>query len=354
MKKIFAIALALVMVLSMASAFAAANLPGSCSWGTWDCTTYTAKCGSAHAEVVKFVRTNDCDPFVESDCAGVVIGEKVYFGVKVVFDADVNPQWLAHAATKLTVKSSKTTPVIADEKQLLAAVKAGDNTLDGKTDAEVAKAVSGKTFWWNGTALVEEFTKACVYQSAVADSTAVKVCANVEYEWNGVGLLGGEEVDFGKYSAFYTEKDGKKLVCVTDKSTGDKATFGIVNGVVKTIETYDVRTSAGKVYVAYAGGKFYGIDYGKVTANSTEADLYAALAADGDTCSYLPAMMQFLGLDFGTCVNADGVKAFFGWDDDDAFKACATWSKNAASIVDAECVVAIPKTGDASVLAWLF
>ena len=31
-----------------------------------------------------------------------------------------------------------------------------------------------------------------------------------------------------------------------------------------------------------------------------------------------------------------------------------SWSDKGASIVDAECVVAIPKTGDASVLAWLF
>ena len=60
MKKIFAIALALVMVLSMASAFAAATLPGTCSFGSWDCTTYANKCGVAKAEVVLFVKGNNC------------------------------------------------------------------------------------------------------------------------------------------------------------------------------------------------------------------------------------------------------------------------------------------------------
>ena len=343
MKKIFAIALALVMVLSMASAFAAATLPGTCDWGTWDCTTYTSRCGVAHAEVVKFIRTNDCDPFVESDCAAVVKGERVYFGVKVVFDENVNEQWYNHAATNLDITFSK----LVD--------KAGTTVADlNNYSIQVAgkdyKAVSGKTYWFAfaGTAagtLVEEFSDACVGEG-YATSTAVKVCANVDYDFDGMSYLDGEMINFGKYSAYYNAT--KKQVIIKDNATNDSAAFGIVDGVVKTVET------GSKVYNAYYNGKFYGIDWEKAKNANTDAGYYAALVGDGDTCSYLPAMMQFLKLEFGTCVTAEGVQNFFGWKDDEAFKACATWSKNASSIVDAECVVAIPKTGDASVLAWLF
>ena len=338
MKKIFAIALALVMVLSMASAFAAASMPGTCDWGTWDCTTYTSNCGVAHAEVVKFVRTNDCDPFVESDCAGVVIGEHVYFGVKVVFDKDVNVQWLKHANTKLTVKTSKTTAATAidDKVSLLGALVAGNSDWGSSTTTkDIAKYVSGKTYWFNGTALVEEFSNACVYTKPIADSTGVKVCANVEYDFDG--KTGA--VDFGKYTVEYVaaSSTAPAYLEVTDVATNDVASFFIIDGKVNCVGIN------GKVYNAYVNNTFYGWD-----------STYNKFAADADTCMFLQAMMGFLKINIGDCVTDDGIKAFLGWDDDDAFKVCTTWSKNASAIVDAECVVAIPKTGDASVLAWLF
>ena len=343
MKKIFAIALALVMVLSMASAFAAASMPGTCDWGTWDCTTYTSKCGVAHAKVVKFVRTNDCDPFVESDCAAVVKGERVYFGVQVVFDENVNEQWYNHAGTNLDLTFSKLEYVDGS------AFPAAMNDISIKVDGKAAKDVSGKTYWvdFSTGKLVDEFDGAkCVVANAYASSTSAKVCANVDYDFDGMSYLDGEMINFGKYSAYYNAT--KKQVIIKDNATNDSAAFGIVDGVVKTVET------GSKVYNAYYNGKFYGIDWEKAKKATTDAEYYAALVGDGDTCSYLPAMMQFLKLEFGTCVTAEGVQNFFGWKDDEAFKSCATWSKNASSIVDAECVVAIPKTGDASVLAWLF
>ena len=346
MKKIFAIALAVVMVLSMASAFAAANLPGSCSWGAWSCTTYTANCGVAKAEVVKFVKTNDCDPYVQSDCAAVVTGLPVFYGVKVVFEENVNEQWFKHANTKLVVTISNIDAITG----LMTGVVSADLDAFGVSYDDVKK---GGTFWLakdtTGYKLVKDadFDGAdCVFGGNAA-KTSAKVCANVEYEWNGQGWLDGNYVQFGKYEARYDAD--KKQIIVNDKATGDSAAFGIADGVVKTVET------GTKVYNAYYNGKFYGIDTSKInTANGITQDMYAALAGDGDTCSFLPAMMQALGLEFGTCVNADGIKAFFGWDDDDAFKSCVTWDKNAQGVVNAECVVAIPKTGDASVLAWLF
>ena len=55
MKKIFAIALALVMVLSMASAFA--TLQCDPKWD-WAGTTYTYDCGTAQIFVDEYVRAN--------------------------------------------------------------------------------------------------------------------------------------------------------------------------------------------------------------------------------------------------------------------------------------------------------
>ena len=332
MKKIFAIALALVMVLSMASAFAAANLPGSCSWGTWDCTSYTANCGVAKAEVVKFVRTNDCDPFVESDCAAVVKGERVYFAFKVTFEENVNKEWFEHEATLLKLSYTN----LCSDATLAAAVADADYYLDamGKTYDDVKK---GGTFWVTKAGqLVKDFDADTCVREGYAKSTGVKVCANVAYKFDGkTGVM-----DFGKYTVEYKTDATSNYLKVVDKATSDVAYFDIGSGTLKGIEV-----AGNKIYNAYANGKFYGIKYDGANAE---------IIVDGDTCSYLPAMMQFLKLEFGACVTDDGVKAFLGWDDDDAFKACATWSKNASSIVDADCVVAIPKTGDASVLAWLF
>ena len=330
MKKIFAIALALVMVLSMASAFAAASLPGTCDWGSWDCTTYTSRCGIAKAQVVKFIRTNDCDPFVESNCAAVVKGEKVYFGVKVVFDENVNEQWYTDNGTNLDITFSK-----------LVTADGGTTAVADRTDKSIVvtgkdyKAVSGKTFWYDFVAdtLVEEFSNDCVGWG-YAGSTGVKVCANVDFDEDGKDFV----VDLGKYTAKYDTT--KKAIYVKDNATAEEAWFDVTTGKLMGIEV-----AGNKIYNAYANGKFYGVKYND---NKTEA----TLIADGEACSYLPAMMQFLGLEFGDCVTEEGIQNFFGWKDDEAFKACATWSKNASSIVDTECVVSIPKTGDVSVVAY--
>ena len=52
------------------------------------------------------------------------------------------------------------------------------------------------------------------------------------------------------------------------------------------------------------------------------------------------------------CINEVNFQANFGWNDEQTD--CFDWSEKGAAVVDTDCVVAIPKTGDASVLAWLF
>ena len=61
-------------------------------------------------------------------------------------------------------------------------------------------------------------------------------------------------------------------------------------------------------------------------------------------------MMVFTGLNFGTCVNADTIKANFGWYNKSWN--CTNYNKNGLAVVNPECQVAIPKTGDVSVVAY--
>ena len=324
MKKIFAIALALVMVLSMASAFAAATMPGTCSFGAWDCTTFTSKCGVAKAEVVLFVKGNNCyETYTASNCAGVVNGEHLFYGVKVTFEENVNEQWFNHFNTKLKITYKDITaqygkPAAKADKDLFLANM-------NKTYSDVKK---GGTFWVNfkNSQLVsaDDFDDNCV-DDGWAATTKAKVCANVAYNFDGVStnlkdiwgnLMNNGWIDFGQYSVYNNGAGAFEVR--NNAATNEVATFNTVNG------------------------KLYGWN---ATTNQ--------YVTEGTTCSFLPDMLKFLGIsDLGTCMTGDAIKAHFGWNDDGAAKSCKTWNKDAVAIVNPECQVAIPKTGDVSVVAY--
>lgn len=340
MKKIFAIALALVMVLSMASAFAAATLPGTCSFGAWDCTTYTNKCGVAKAEVVLFVKGNNCyETYTASNCAGVVKGEHLFYGIKVIFDENVNKQWFEHEDTQLIVTYKDITARYGNT----AAKTMAPTFLSGmgKTYNDVKK---GGTFWVdfrNGTLVsADDFDDNCV-DDGWAATTKAKVCANIQYKFDGTAAdlknAAGQQmdrgwIDFGQYSVYNNGAGAFEVR--NNAATNEVATFNTVNGKLNSI------VINGQSYGAFKDGKLYGwngVQY----------------VTEGTTCSFLPDMLKFLGIsDLGTCMTGDAIKAHFGWDDDGAAKSCKTWNKDAVAIANAECQVAIPKTGDVSVVAY--
>lgn len=236
MKKIFAIALALVMVLSMASAFA---FVGTCGKYEWTCDT--AKCGVAKAEVVQFVANNTIDRYEESTCAAVVVGRALNYGVKVTFDKDVNPQWFYHKNTKLVIETSGMKGAAKFEYNL--------SELTGKKGPA---DVSGKTYWLREVGgkyeLVSDWEPACVFGD-IALTTRANVTAKVGYDFNGVTVnpgdltyaknpdnLSTEWIDYGDFQVrVHKNYGGKVEYAITVKKGGDVYTVWVINGIAKFV-----------------------------------------------------------------------------------------------------------------------
>ena len=309
MKKIFAIALALVMVLSMASAFASPCMGGF----DWTKVSTTA-CGKAKVEVVPYVKvSNGCGGYdwQVSECAGSVKDEKVYFAIKLTVDADMDMEWWNKAA--LTISSTGMTSNYT--KEVL------DKTGVASSDKEAVYY-----YKWVGSGS---------WVKVGTDAGQIDVADDVEAASAVSDYMKGMEV----------ADSSKAKVCVNLNSTGNNFTDGTVGkywvsyAANTELEVWDKDPSKGGVkYAEYtiANDKVVKVDY--TTAGSCAPYDMASIKA-------------FFGLDEGVAVTQKLVNANFGWDDkqEDCFK----WNATTA-IVDAECVVAIPKTGDASVLAWLF
>lgn len=349
MKKIFAIALALVMVLSMASAFAAATLPGSCSWGSWDCPTTTVKCGIAKAEVVQYTLTNNCYERYEisKNCPAVVIGIPVFYAIKVTFEENVNQDWFNDENTKLVVTTKD--------------LKADRNTTNnglGVDDAKLSAFVSyddvkkGGTFYMakaDGTAhkLVKEadFDSATCIYTGVAEKTSAKVCANVAFKFSGIGPV----LSFGGYDAQAADAN---TIYVKNKSymariTVSDGKLGKVDILPYSAANWNNAASFDNPTKTYYG---YNKD-GLLATKEANGDIKWESPNCGEA-AFLMDVFKTFKFDFSTCITADGIKSFFGWDDDGAFKHCVTWNKNAVALVNPECQIEIPKTGDVSVVAY--
>ena len=318
MKKIFAIALALVMVLSMASAFASQCTTGPFDWA---CATSVNKCGKATIEVLPLVKVNDaCSTYKMevSTCAAAVTSDEVYYAVKLTIPKDIDPDWYAKA--NLTVTENGVDGY-TNNKWTSGAVDLDD--IVAYTSLTAASDATGDGWvyylnWKNGQFVASaEQTEAedklelkdVNWTMKVGNAAKAKVCATLKSENKFTGATVGD------YYVNYVAAD--KALAVTHKD-GDKVVFWM-----------DSKDKIEKITVE------------SVKAGGTE---YGAIQ---DALAFLN-----LGCGYGVCVTEDAVKANFGWKDKQ--ESCFSWSDKAPSIVDAECVVAIPKTGDASVLAWLF
>ena len=308
MKKIFAIALALVMVLSMTAAFASPCTAGF----DWTATSTTA-CGKAKLEVVPYVKvSNGCGGYdwQVSECAGSVKDEKVYFAIKLTVDADLDTEWWNKAA--LTISSTGMTSNYTKA--------ALDKTGVASSDKEAVYY-----YKWEGSgSWVKVGTEAG--QISVADD--VEVASAV-----GVYMKGMEVAD-----------SSKAKVCVNLNSTGNDFSSG-------TVGKYFVTWNNGLLQVWEKNGAAATEWLATYTVNAddvvTKVEYQAKSCAPYDMAS----IKAFFGIDEGTKITQKLVNKNFGWDD--KIEDCFKWNATTA-IVDAECVVAIPKTGDASVLAWLF
>ena len=303
MKKIFAIALALVMVLSMASAFASACVTGPFNWSA---TATAANCGKGKVEVVPFVKVNDgCGNYVwqENNCAAAINSENVYFAIKLTVEPKADKEWWDASTLKV------------EHKGLIATnFTVGYNGVDFKEeDDTVAYYLKADQRIWENVSDWKDMKSTdqanYIFSAQVDDAGKAKVCATLKskLETYAGGII-------GNYYVKVTDKDGKLFIGVSSKDTKGNAKDRLVT---------------------------YTIENEKVTAIKWEA---VCGADDYNT------IKTYFNLEIGTPVSRDAINKNFGWDN--KVESCFQWSKNGAAITNPECKVEIPKTGDASVVAY--
>lgn len=313
MKKIFAIALALVMVLSMASAFASACVTGPFNWSA---TATAANCGKGKVEVVPFVKVNDgCGNYVwqENNCAAAINSENVYYAVKLTVEPKADMEWWNKATLKVELKGlqSRNTATWMD------GTKVGGwfNGLDMKEeDDTVAYYLSNDGMVWEKVSdwkdLSSKNQAAYIFTAKVTDAGKAKVCATLKSKLAAYteGVLGNY------YVKADTNNPNNMTITVFSKKTDGTANKQLVKYTIKD-------------------EKVTGIEW----SNQCGADDYNTIKT-------------YFNLEIGTPVSAKAINDNFGWNN--KVESCFQWSKNGAAITNPECKVEIPKTGDASVVAY--
>ena len=322
MKKIFAIALALVMVLSMTAAFAS-----ECNVGPydWSCATSVTNCGKATVEVLPLVKVNDaCGTWKMevSNCAAAVTSNDVYYAIKLTIDKNVDLDWYGQANLTVTEK--------------------GNNTTDGK---------------WSSNTVALTSIVATSHLTAANDASGDGYVYYLGFDGKNIVTVSGEQTEAEEkaelkavYNTMNVGNASKAKVCATLKSENKFTSAKVGSYTVSWVANPSKYVNA---------LSFVDKDNNRVSLFMDKNDKVQFIeAVVADNCSTQAGLIADvlakynLGCGYGLCITEDAVKANFGWKD--KVESCFSWSDKAASVVDAECVVAIPKTGDASVLAWLF
>ena len=347
MKKIFAIALALVMVLSMASAFASACVTGPFNW---DCLTETNKCGKAKVEVVPYVKVNNgCGGYdwQVSECASAVNSENVYFAIKLTVDANTDPDWFNNANIKVTGKGVKMPADLAP----WATAGAYWVGVDTDEDEEVVYYLRKDATTWTDEEDDNFKTADYVFTAKVTDAKKAKVCATITSDSDRAIY----EIDFdtpvnGKVS-IYAYRVGKYYVYFADVPAFSVNGSDNMSGLLITDNAnVDKLIKDGETNGLIASVVLDGIPNAVLYVTDTEGKITSITKTSQCSSNFYTEVVNFFGLSMCTCLNKKNVNTNFGWDD--KFEHCFTWGNKAPSIVDAECVVAIPKTGDVSVVAY--
>ena len=326
MKKIFAIALAVVMVLSMTSAFA---LSQCATWGTdWSCAADDLWCGQGKVEIVPLVKVNtSCGwEYQVSDCATAIRSTDVWFAVKLTVEAYPDSDWWNEAVVDFETAGLDLNWAYAPTDLNH---RAGINGIDLKATTEKVYYLGTDWAWKDSSVkgFAIDDAHAVVFEAVVNPDDNVcttegySVCATLSSYYDGASKTAYNKVGdylygFPGYAASMVDPD--------DTNEALDGSFFVKNAKGTKEVTFTV------------------VDGSITKAEWNDDDFYAQVMADFGLTSCGTA----------ACITEANILANFGWDFEQ--EDCFDWSTKGMAVVDTDCVVAIPKTGDASVLAWLF
>ena len=337
MKKIFAIALALVMVLSMASAFA--------TWCRtdfdWSCATTVCDNGTGSVELIPYVKGNDCGKgnlFTVSKCAGAVNGDQIYFAIKLTVDANPSKEWWKAAKLEFSTVKGVNKKIMQNGKDGSLLVTTAEGLYNLLINTNTDKELKAGEYYLTTTKENKwELVKAAdfdadantLFTTTVTEAAKAKICVKLSSKNSfGTSQIGDWTVSYDETAKklMFTKKGGK-VVHIGLNADTDKveAAWGSLDG------------TTGIVFVSLENGMLVdgvGVRY-------------------GTSCNEAALVMEVMNLfkfSFNTCMTAKAIKANFGWDN--SSESCFQWNKDALAVVNPECQVEIPKTGDVSVVAY--
>lgn len=313
MKKLIAIATAFVMTMTMTSALASFN---------WT-NPVVNRTGKATVEVIPYVKTSDGSggfSWKVSKYAAAVSSENIYFAIKLTVAPNPDPDWLDNASVELQA-TGLTSEWVNDNYNVIPLTgidqDASNQTVyyltresaDSNNIAAAPWSKIDKSFTLADD--VEDRNSLCIFSAPVYNSNKAQLCATLTSSF-GTGDSNFTAGDVGKY---YVTFDQSTLSVYADEAAAADESGFLVR---------------------------YTID--PATEKVSSVTNQAGSSAPNDYAS----IRTFFNIDVGTRVNQKLVNANFGWSDE--VQSCFKWGGTVAPTPDVD--TSIPKTGDASVIAY--